>query len=390
MLNLIDDPFINGLKQMSSSDVEFLGGSELKSMFQPEELSKGDNVSVAKAMEGQAPLENLDLVLTLLRVADSELLRKDGMKGMTCFNSRLFDRSTVVTIFDSFENLLEMAVENPHKVVWELPMLTHVEQQRQLVEWNKTSAPYPTPGWLVHEFFLDQAEANPNAIALVEYGGLKRIISYEQLRSMAEKVARQMRVMGVEGDPTVGLLMTNDSAEAIASIYGVLMAGGAYVPLDPGYPAARVKLIVEDAELKALLVEDEDAFAERRNVVKCPLLSVTNILNDSLLPEQCAMDCLPPACNTSCYVMYTSGTTGKPKGVVLEHANISCFVQYGALHVSKGLGPGNRFLNSSPMTFDMSSNIQFSTLSMGATLVLASKSMLLGELELLVNTVRVS
>ncbi len=222
MLNLKDfeDLISDGLKEMSSSDVEFVSGSELESMFQPEELSRGDNVSVAKAVEGQQPLENLDLTLTLLCVADSELQRKDGMKGGMKYNLRLFDQSTVVMIFDCFKNLLEMAVENPHKVVWELPILTQAEQHRQLVEWNKTSAPYPKPGWLVHEFFLDQAEANPNAIALVEYGGLKRVISYAELRSMAEKVARQMQLLGVEGDSTVGLLMTNDSAEAIASVYG--------------------------------------------------------------------------------------------------------------------------------------------------------------------------
>ncbi|MCP4088468.1 MAG: AMP-binding protein [Gammaproteobacteria bacterium] len=88
------------------------------------------------------------------------------------------------------------------------------------MEWNKTSAPCPKPGWLVHEFFLDQAESNPNAIALIDYGGLKRIISYAELRNMAEKVARRMQRLGVEGGSTVGLFMTNDSAEAIASIYG--------------------------------------------------------------------------------------------------------------------------------------------------------------------------
>ncbi|MCP4331001.1 MAG: AMP-binding protein [Alphaproteobacteria bacterium] len=168
------------------------------------------------------------------------------------------------------------------------------------------------------------------------------------------------------------------------------MAGGVYVPLGSSYPNARITLVVEDAELKALLVKDEDTFAEHCNVVKCPVLSVTNILNDALLPKPSARDWRPPAPNTSCYIIYTSGTTGKPKGVVLEHANVSCFIQYGALQVSKGLGPGNRFLNSSPMTFDMSSNIWFSTLSMGATLVLAPKSILLGELELLVNTGKVS
>ncbi len=88
--------------------------------------------------------------------------------------------------------------------------------------------------------------------------------------------------------------------------------------------------------------------------------------------------------------MYTSGSTGKPKGVVLEHANISSFIQHGALCMYKGLGPGSQFLLSSPMTFDGSCGIQFSSLSLGATLVLVPKTVLLDELALLINTVKVS
>ncbi len=221
MLNLLDDHFSDSLKQMSCSDLEFVSVSELESSMWKEESSSSNNVTVAEVLEGQHPLENFDLTLFLLGVADHELLQKDDMKGLITFNSKLFDRSTVVMIFECFKNLLEMAVENPYKVVWDLPMLTQAEHQRQLVEWNKTSAPCPKPDWLVHEFFLDQAETNPNAIALIEYKGLKRIISYKELQIMAEKVARHMRVLGIEGNSTVGLLMSNDSAEAIASIYGM-------------------------------------------------------------------------------------------------------------------------------------------------------------------------
>ncbi len=161
------------------------------------------------------------------------------------------------------------------------------------------------------------------------------------------------------------------------------------MPLDPSYPAARIKLIAEDSGVKALLVMDEDAFAELSNVVKCPVLSVTKILNDALLPEPSAMNWHPPSPNTSCYIMYTSGTTGKPKGMILEHANISSFIQHGALHLSKGLGPGSQCLLSSPTIFDVSCGIQFPTLSLGATLVLTPKSVLLNELELLINTMKV-
>ncbi len=174
------------------------------------------------------------------------------------------------------------------------------------------------------------------------------------------------------------------------SLAGVLMAGGAYVPLDPSYPEARIKLIAEDAELKVLVVKDEGIFPQCRNVVKCPLLCVTNILNVALLQEPTVVNWCPPAPDTSCYAIYTSGTTGKPKGVVLEHVNLSSFIQHGTSYVYKGLGPGSQFLNSFPMIFEASCGTQFSTLSVGATLVLAPKRALLDELELLINTMKVS
>ncbi|MCP4091767.1 MAG: hypothetical protein GY746_18535, partial [Gammaproteobacteria bacterium] len=128
---------------MSSPDVEFLSGLELGSMWQAEGLNKNDKAVVEEVVERSVPLENMDLVLTLLRVANPELLRNDGMNGIMAFNSKLFDRSTVVMIFSCFKNLLEMAVEAPHKVVWDLPMLTRAEKQKQVVDWNKTAAPCP-------------------------------------------------------------------------------------------------------------------------------------------------------------------------------------------------------------------------------------------------------
>ncbi len=102
---------------MNSPDVEFLSGLELGSLWQAEEQSKSDNSTVEKVVETPLPLENMDLILTLFRVANPELLRNDGMNGIMAFNSKLFDRSTVLMIFNCFKNLLGKAVESPHKVV---------------------------------------------------------------------------------------------------------------------------------------------------------------------------------------------------------------------------------------------------------------------------------
>ncbi|MCP3664366.1 MAG: AMP-binding protein, partial [Gammaproteobacteria bacterium] len=392
VLNFLDigDIIDNDLTRMSSSDLEFLSNLENRLMRQDMQLNWGGNGMLAYTQEALWSSENMDILLYLFRPADTELLRTDGIKGFMCYNSELFDRSTVVMMVECFKNLLDMAVKNPHKVVWELPILAHSEECRQLVEWNKTLAPCPKSGWMVHEFFQDQVRANPNAVAVVEYGGLKRVVSYAKLYIMAEKVARQMRELGVEADVPVGLLMTNDSAEAIAAIYGVLIAGGAYVPLDPSYPDQRIKFIAVEAELKVLLVKDEDTAAKHRGVVDCPMLSVVDILNNAHLPELNTMDWHLPSPSTSCYVIYTSGTTGNPKGVVLQHGNLSSFIQHGTSCVYKGLGPGSRFLNSFPMVSEASCGTQFSTLSVGATLVLASICAFLGELELLITTEKIT
>ncbi len=220
MLDVVDfHNYFEDLEQMGSSDIEFLRAMELEAKWQNKELNRSDNTPVQEMVEGQQLLGNMDLVLTLLHVSDFELPQKDDMKGIMAFNSDLFDRSTVEIIFQCFTRLLEVAVKNQHEVVWFLPMLTQADEQKQLIEWNRTSAPCPKPKWLIHEFFLDQVKANPNAIALIEYGGQMQKNSYGELRSMAEKVARQIRALGVGANSVVGLLMANDTVEVMASIY---------------------------------------------------------------------------------------------------------------------------------------------------------------------------
>ncbi len=115
---------------MSSPDLEFFHFFDLVSMWQAEELNKNTNITVEKLLEALRPLENLDLSLILSHITDPNLLQKGDIKGFMTFQPELFDRSTVVMMFECFKNLLEMAVEHPHKVVWDLPILTQTEQQR--------------------------------------------------------------------------------------------------------------------------------------------------------------------------------------------------------------------------------------------------------------------
>ncbi|MCP3664938.1 MAG: hypothetical protein GY696_20980, partial [Gammaproteobacteria bacterium] len=139
VLNYVDDTdnFHVELADMSSSDLEFMSSLELDIMQQVEELSALELKHITlpeqkmtrayetmnKATEGLSPLQNQDINLTLYRPTDIKILQADGLQGIMAYNSKLFDRSTAVMMFECFENLLVMAVENPHKVVWDLPML---------------------------------------------------------------------------------------------------------------------------------------------------------------------------------------------------------------------------------------------------------------------------
>ncbi len=135
VLNLLDgkEKLHNELAQMSSPHVEFSTSTlELQFVTQAEQLSGSDDDTVANATEGLWPRQNLDMGMCFFLADDPKLLRTDDMKGLIMFYSNLFDRDTAVIIFECFKNLLEIAVETPHKVVWDLPMHMHSEKHRLL------------------------------------------------------------------------------------------------------------------------------------------------------------------------------------------------------------------------------------------------------------------
>ncbi len=135
VLNLIDckEKLHNELARMSSPHVKFCTSTlELQSVTQAEQLSDSDNDTMANATESLWPTQNLDMGMCFFRPDDPKLLGTDGMKGIMVFDSKLFDRDTAVMIFECFKNLLEIAVENSHTVVWDLPMLMQSEEHRLL------------------------------------------------------------------------------------------------------------------------------------------------------------------------------------------------------------------------------------------------------------------
>ena len=148
------------------------------------------------------------------------------------YNTDLFDAATIVRMAAHWQRLLEGTVADPDQKISELPLLTADEQRQIVVDWNNTEVDLPGEQ-LIHKYFEEQAKRTPEASAVMFEG---KSLTYGELDSQANQVARHLRELGV-GPEVVVALYFERSIEMLVGILGVLKAGGACLPLDPAHPA---------------------------------------------------------------------------------------------------------------------------------------------------------
>jgi non-ribosomal peptide synthetase-like protein len=228
-----------------------------------------------------------------------------------------------------------------------------------------SSAVLPSP--CLHELFERQADARGKALAIV-CGEAE--LSYAALESRANRLANHLRGLGIGYGAFVGIAFDR-SELAIIAILGCLKAGGAYVPLDPSHPDERIRYIAQEAEIAVLLTE-------RPQLARMSALFAGRIVAlDDNAEIAAAPDTRPSRMEVGlsphdlCYVMYTSGTTGRPKGIMTEHRNAVCFVQ--AFNKICRTTPDDRVHQGFLLGFDGSVEEIWMALSNGATLVVPSK-----------------
>ncbi|MEH1970996.1 non-ribosomal peptide synthase/polyketide synthase [Nostoc sp.] len=276
------------------------------------------------------------------------------------YNTDLFEATTITRMALHFVALLEGIVANPQEQIWQLPLLTEVEQQQLLVEWNDTGVDYPQDK-CIHQFFEEQVERTPDAVAVVFEN---EQLTYQQLNCRANQLAHYLKSLGVGADVLVGLCVER-SLEMVVGLLGILKAGGAYVPLDPEYPEDRLRFMLEDAQVLVLLTQQQllEKLPQHQGQVVC-LDTDWQFISQSSQDNAIA---LVQATNLA-YVIYTSGSTGKPKGVTISHgaiANHCCIIQQ-----TYELVQSDRILQFASINFDASLEQIFPTLLAGATLVL--------------------
>jgi len=242
---------------------------------------------------------------------------------------------------------------------------TERECRDTLLQWNETKADYPSHN-CVHELVSDRAEQAPDSIAVVHGEGQ---LTFRELNERANQLADYLRKKGVGKDVPVGICLKR-SVELAVALLGVMKAGGACLPLDPDYPSGRLAYMLEDSQALVLLTQPGllrelgDAKPE-----------VVHFDSDWKILEGCNREnpSGPSDPESLAYVIYTSGSTGKPRGVLLQHRGL---VNH---HVAAirlyDLGPTDRTLQFSSLSFDIAIEEIFPTWIAGGTVVMRTEEM---------------
>ena len=297
-----------------------------------------------------------------------------GLVGVWEYNTDLYDASTIERIAGHLITLLEAIVANPSQRISSLPMLSEVEQQQLLVEWNNTQADYPQ-NKCIHQLFEEQVQLTPDAVAVVFE---EQQLTYRELNARANQLAHYLQSLGVKPDVLVGICVER-SIEMVVGLFGILKAGGAYVPLDPAYPQDRLSFMVNDTQLSVILTQQH--LVERLTEHQAQLVCLDS--DGEYIARSSDSDLVRSRTSSEnlAYVIYTSGSTGQPKGVMIQHQSLVHFtqtaiVEYGLSDRDACGGQSQRILQFFSLNFDGAAAEIYPCLSSGATMVLRTEQML--------------
>ncbi|WP_052360693.1 non-ribosomal peptide synthetase [Oceanobacillus manasiensis] len=299
---------------------------------------------------------------------DFSIVANPGKKFVINFiyNQNRYSKETIEDLHSSLITLLNSALSNPENSVEQLNLCSSFDENTNLKKFNQTQKPY-TSNSTIDKIFRDVVNKFPEKEAL-KYR--EQTFTYQELDVWSDQIARQIFNMGIGQNDTVGLYVPR-CPEMVAGLLGVLKAGASCVPIDMFNSNEQVKIMLEEAGVK-LVCTLSNLSARIPDDLNVLSLDQTLSSNDSELRN-------PPINLThkateQAYLMYTSGSTGQPKGCIISHQNILSLV-FGPNFID--FGPHQVILQTGSPAFDSSIHDIWGSLLHGGLLILASREELL-------------
>jgi amino acid adenylation domain-containing protein/non-ribosomal peptide synthase protein (TIGR01720 family) len=281
------------------------------------------------------------------------------------FHKDVFDEKLRSLVIQHFFQVLDAFLEDSSQPIYRVNLLSILEKQRLLVEFNQTKIAFSEQ--TISQLLEAQAQKTPNQVAVVFED---QALTYAQLNAKANRLAHYLQVLGVKPEVLVGLCVER-SLDMLVGLLGILKAGGAYVPLDPAYPQESLAFMVSDSQVSVLLTHEKlvSGLPEHGARVVC-LDTDWGVIAQHR--EDNPLSVVKP--DNLAYVIYTSGSTGKPKGVMIQHQSLVNFTETAI--VEYGLNTRDRVLQFASISFDAAAEEIYPCLTCGGTLVLRTDEML--------------
>lgn len=272
------------------------------------------------------------------------------------YNALLFKPSTIEQMMASFKEVLNDIISNPNANIGDLIKL----DDSAYVTLNNTLSIYPQ--WPLHELLAQQTKNNPKKTAL-KFNNQE--LNYEDFDKQVNQFANYLVNTGVAHGNYVAVLLPR-SLELVVALVAIMKCGAAYLPLDPHFPSKRLEFMMEDSEAPFLITNKalSTTFKTTSKVI------VLDDINTELSKFSIASVNSTISINDVAYIMYTSGSTGNPKGVMVTHKNLVNFL-YSMMH-APGIEVTDTLLSITTISFDIAGLELFLPLLKGASLVIAN------------------
>ena len=299
-------------------------------------------------------LERTNFPLTLFAYNESELLLK-----LAYDRSRVSD-ATAARLLAALQATLQSLTASPECNLGAVDTLPASERHKLAVEWNRTACAFESSR-CIHEVFEQQAQETPHAIAVVFRD---ESLTYSELNARANQLADALRKLGAGPDKLIGVCLER-SLQMMVGLLAVLKSGSAYVPLDPAYPKERLGWMLEDT--RAAIVLTQSSLLASLPIHPAEIVCIDQEgWRDENIEAANVVGCANP--NNLAYVLFTSGSSGRPKGVMIEHRSVMNFFT-GMDRVLGGRRNGT-WLAVTSISFDISVLELFWTLCRGFKVVL--------------------